>query len=344
MPGSAIPIREKNIVDIIKEYFSAQNPKGGGQFVYLLIGVVGIVVAFTAFYTIQPDEQGVVLRFGKYLKTTDPGLHFKLPLGIDEAIKVKTKLILQQDFGFRAGRDESAAQRVELDSESMMLTGDLNVADVEWVVQFQISDPQKFLFQTREPITNLRDIAQAIMRRVVGDRLVTDVLTIGRIEISDEAMKLMQDVLDKYDMGVRIVSIKLQDVNPPGPVKPSFNDVNAAKQEQEQLINQSERKYNEVIPEARGQAEKRISEARGKSLALINKAKGDVAKFNSVLAEYKLAPRVTEDRLYLDAMETVFTQQESIILVDEKLKGIVPFFGTTTSAVEKVDATETSQK
>jgi membrane protease subunit HflK len=326
---TTIPIhrgKKRNLGQMIDALFGPENPRRGGQLFYLVLGVALIFVLFTSFYTIQPDEQGVVLRFGKYLKTTEPGLHFKLPLGVDEAIKVKTKLILQEEFGFRTRAALAEKQRSGLESESLMLTGDLNVAEVEWIVQFQISDPQKFLFQVRDPVTNVRDIAQAIMRRVVGDRLVTDVLTVGRIEISDEAVLLMQDVLNKYDMGVRIVSIKLQDVNPPEPVKPSFNDVNAAKQEQEQLINQAERRYNEVIPEARGQALKQVAQARGQASALLNRAQGEAAKFSAVLKDYKEAPQLTKSRLYFDAMQEVFAKQESMVLVDERVKGVLPLF------------------
>lgn len=328
-PGRTIPInrgKKRNLGQMVDALFGPENPRRGGQFLFLVLAVFIIVVLFGSFYTIQPDEQGVVLRFGKYLNTTEPGLHFKLPLGVDEAIKVKTKLILQEEFGFRTRASLGEKQRAGLESESLMLTGDLNVAEVEWIVQFQISDPQKFLFQTRDPVANVRDIAQAIMRRVVGDRLVTDVLTVGRIEISDEALKLMQEVLDKYDMGVRIVSIKLQDVNPPEPVKPSFNDVNAAKQEQEQLINQAERRYNEVIPEAKGQALKKVAEARGQASALLNRARGESAKFSAMLKDYQRAPQLTKSRLYFDAVQEVFSKQESMVLVDDRVKGVLPLF------------------
>ena len=297
---------------------------------YLVAFIVVVSAVFTSFYTIEPDEEGVVLRFGKYHTTTQPGLHLKLPFGIDKAIKVKTKLILQEEFGFRtrsvSGKRTSYANE-GYESESLMLTGDLNVADVEWITQFQIAEPQKLLFNIRDPIQNIRDISEAVMRRVVGDRLVNDVLTVGRTEIAAEAKKLTQEILDRYDMGVKIVSIKLQDVNPPEPVKPSFNQVNEAKQVQEQAINQAEKYYNRIIPEARGKAEKKIAEAQGYASAILNRAKGDANRFRSILVSYKQAPQITRDRMYIETVEKLLERLDKITLIDPEVKGLLPVFG-----------------
>lgn len=203
-------------------------------FVPLIVALLLAVGFFTSYYTVEPDEEAVVIRLGRYLDTTQPGLHFKIPFGVDRVIKVKTKIVHQEEFGFRTQsldtRRTTYSSR-NLDEESLMLTGDLNVAEVQWVVQYQISDPFKFLFKTSEPVRNIRDVSESIMRRVVGDIMVTEVLTTGRVGIAGDAKQLMQEVLDKYDMGVLIRSIKLQDVNPPKKVQASFNDVNAAKQE-----------------------------------------------------------------------------------------------------------------
>ena len=295
----------------------------------------------STFYTVEPDEEAVLIRFGKYIATYPPGLHFKLPFGIDENINVKTKRVLQEEFGFRSlnlksrrtGYSESAYGDAYVD-ESLMLTGDLNVADVEWVVQYQIADPFKYLFQSKTPVRNIRDVSESIMRRVVGDRLVTDVLTTGRVEIAARAKDLMQNVLDRYDMGVKIVTIELQDVNPPELVKPSFNEVNEAKQEQEKVINQAEESYNRVIPEAKGKAEKRISEAEGYANALINRSLGDAQKFKTIVKEYNRYPSITKRRIYLETMESIFERMEDIIIVDPKVKGIVPIFGKMMQAKE----------
>ena len=208
-----------------------------------------------------------------------------------------------------------------------MLTGDLNVADVEWITQFQIAEPKKFLFHVRDPIQNIRDISEAMMRRVVGDMLVTDVLTIGRTQIANDALVLTQEILDQYNMGVKVVSIKLQDVNPPAPVMASFNEVNEAKQEQEQTINQAERFYNENVPKARGSAEQQIAEAEGYAEAVLNNAKGDANRFRSLLVSYRKAPQITRDRLYIETLEKVMKRLDGITVVDPEIKGLLPVFG-----------------
>lgn len=300
-----------------------------GPFLIIVLIAIG---GFTSFYTVEPDEEAVVIRFGKYLTTNPPGLHFKIPMGVDNVIKVKTKRVLQAEFGFRT--ENTSSRRTTYSSrnyknESLMLTGDLNVADVEWAVQFQISDPFKFLFETSSPETNIRDVSESIMRRVVGDRSVTDVLTTGKVEIEVRALELMQEVLDKYDMGVKIVTVKLQDVNPPELVKPSFNEVNAAKQEQEKAINQAEGQYNKIIPEARGKAEKLISEAEGYATAQLNQAIGDAEKFEAILKEYNRAPQVTRKRIYLETMSQIFNRFENITVVDPSVKGLLPVFNKT---------------
>ncbi|EQC48752.1 HflK protein [Bacteriovorax sp. BSW11_IV] len=300
------------------------------KFLVPLVTVILLLVgANTTFYTVEPDEEAVVIRFGRYLNTNPPGLHFKIPFGVDKVLKVKTKRVLQAEFGFRTtdsrGRRSEYSERT-FGNESLMLTGDLNVADVEWAVQYQISDPFKFLFQTSSPESNIRDVSESIMRRVVGDRLVSDVLTTGKIEIETQAQELMQEVLNVYDMGIKIVSVKLQDVNPPNGVKPSFNEVNEAKQEQEKVINVAEGEYNKVIPEARGKAEKLVSAAEGYSEALVNRALGDAEKFESVLKEYQRAPSITRKRIYLETMEEIFSRMEDITIVDPSIKGILPVY------------------
>jgi modulator of FtsH protease HflK len=295
-----------------------------------VLGVILLISFVTSsFYTVEPDEEAVVIRLGKYLATNPPGLHFKLPMGVDKVIKVKTTKVHQAEFGFRTSNVNTRVTQYStgnFDNESLMLTGDLNVADVEWVVQFRISDPFKFLFKTSTPEKNIRDVSEAIMRRVVGDRLVTEVLTTGRAEISAEAKVLMQEVLNKYDIGITIVTVKLQDVNPPKLVQPSFNLVNSAKQEQEKIINQAEKEYNKIIPEARGKAEKLLSEAEGYAAAIVNNAHGDTVKFLQILKEYNRAPAITKKRIYIETMEELFTRLEKITIIDPKVKGLLPVF------------------
>lgn len=304
---------------MIQDFF--QNLRKG---VMVLMALLLLIGGFTSFYTVQPEEEAVLIRLGRYVDTTTPGLHFKIPFGIDDVIKVKTTKVHQSEFGFRRTNDGNYRN---YDDESLMLTGDLNVADVQWVVQYSISNPYKFLFKTSSPERNIRDVSESIMRRVVGDRLVTEVLTTGRVEIADSAKVMMQELLDKYDMGVVIRAVKLQDVNPPDSVKPSFNEVNEAKQEQEKAINQAEEAYNKVIPEARGKADKIIQEAEGYSNEQINRAKGDAAKFVEVLSSYRKAPDVTRRRIYLETMEEIFSKFKEVTIVDPQVKGLLPVFG-----------------
>ncbi|MCX6127075.1 MAG: FtsH protease activity modulator HflK, partial [Proteobacteria bacterium] len=220
----------------------------------------------------------------------------------------------------------STYDKAQYTAESLMLSGDLNVADVEWILQYRISDPWKFLFHARDVQQNIRDISMSIMRRVVGDRLVGDVLTTGRIEISDQAKVLTQEVLDRYDMGIVVERIILQGVNPPEIVKPSFNEVNAAKQEQEKTINVAEREYNRIIPEARGSAERLIADAQGYGIDIVNRAKGNATQFEEVLKAYKLAPDITRRRLYLDTMEEIFSKAERFTVIGADVKGVLPVY------------------
>ncbi len=295
----------------------------------VIIGFIALIGLSGTYYTVEPDEEAVVIRLGKHLINTQPGLHFKIPFGVDKVIKVKTKIVHQAEFGFRTMNTSSRRTTYStknFDTESLMLTGDLNVAEVQWVVQYQISDPFKFLFKTSDPISNIRDVAESIMRRVVGDKLVTEVLTTGRIEIATNAKLLMQGVLDRYDMGVSIKSVKLQDVNPPRVVQASFNDVNAAKQEQEKMLNQAEESYNRIIPEARGKADKLVQEAEGFANAIVNRAHGDAERFTAYAKAYRKAPKITKKRIYLETMESIFKKMDDVTIVDSRIKGLLPVF------------------
>lgn len=309
-------------------------PRGGGANPWLVIGggfVVLMVVwgIFSSYYTVDISEEGVVTRFGAYNRTTPSGIHFKMPFGFEEVTLVQSKKILQEEFGFRTKDTSGTRSSFEKEGytfESLMLTGDLNVADVEWILQFRIADPWKYLFHARDVRRNIRDVSMSIMRRVVGDRLVGDVLTTGRVEIADQAKILTQEVLDQYDMGIRVEKIILQGVNPPEKVKPAFNEVNAAKQEQEQTINLAEKEYNRVIPEARGKALKFIADAEGYAIGLVNRSKGDAAQIREVLTEYKKAPDITRKRLYIETMEEVFEKSDEITVIDRNLKGVLPIY------------------
>jgi membrane protease subunit HflK len=299
----------------------------GGARRFIVLAVLGLVVlgAWTAYFTVPSDSVAVVQRFGKYLKDVPPGLHFKLPLGIDEATIVPVKRQLKQEFGFatRGATDPYQSSR-DGRRETQMVTGDLNAALVEWVVQYRISDAVKFLFDVREPQVTLRDVSESVMREVVGDRTVDEVITIGRQEIETEALARMQALVTRYEMGISIDQVQLKNINPPEPVQASFNEVNQAQQEKEKLINEARRDYNKVIPLAEGEKDQRIREADGYRLKRINEAEGDAARFNALLAEYIKAPVVTRRRIYVETLQEVMPGIRSKIVVDEQMRGILP--------------------
>jgi modulator of FtsH protease HflK len=281
----------------------------------------------------------VVQRFGKYLKQVPPGLHFKLPLGIDRATIVPVKRQLKQEFGFTTpgATDPYQSPRGgerETKQETEMVTGDLNAALVEWVVQYRISDPVKFLFEVREPSETLRYVSESVMREVVGDRTVDEVITIGRQEIETEALAKMQVLASKYVMGISIDQVQLKNINPPAPVQASFNEVNQAQQEKEKLINEARRDYNKVIPLAEGEKDQRIREADGYRLKRINEAEGDVARFSALLAEYSKAPEVTRRRIYIETLQDVMPGIRSKIIIDEQARSILPLLNL--DATQKV--------
>ncbi len=293
--------------------------------------VLAGVLAFATYYQVEPDQVGVVLRFGKFVRTAEPGPHFKLPF-MESVEKVPVQRQLKQEFGFRtqqAGVQSEFASPPEAQAEAVMLTGDLNVANVEWIVQYKVQDPYLYLFKLRDVTGTLRDMSEATMRSVVGDRSVTEVLTIGREEIQIEAKDELQALCDRYEMGVEILQLVLQDVNPPQEVRAAFNEVNQAIQEKERAINEAYAEYNRVIPEARGRANQAIQSAEGYKTQRVNRAEGDVARFENLQAEYEKAPVVTRTRLYLETLGESLPKAGKRILVDDELQGLVPFLNLT---------------
>ncbi|MCG8604426.1 FtsH protease activity modulator HflK [bacterium] len=290
------------------------------------IGLAALILVLTSFYTIAPNEKGVIQRFGKYVRTTDPGLHFKLPFGIETVKKVPVEDRLKEEFGFRTDQPAVRTRFAtgDFNGESLMLTGDLNSALVEWIVQYRIQDPVKFLFNVRNVRETLRDVCESVMRQVVGDRSVDEVIVLSRQEIEDEAQQLTQSVLDEYETGLRVVNIRLQDVVPPEPVQPAFNEVNQARQEKESIINAALAAYNQVIPQAEGQAKQTIREAEGYALNRVNRSQGDADRFLSVWREYSKAKDVTRRRMYLETMLDILPKLENIYVVDEQQNGLIP--------------------
>ncbi|MBU0499386.1 MAG: FtsH protease activity modulator HflK [Gammaproteobacteria bacterium] len=290
-----------------------------------VIGVLLAITAWSSWYTVPSDSVAVLQRFGKYQAEVPPGLHFKIPFGVDTATILPVKRQLKQEFGFYTEGATNPDQHSENPrEESPMVTGDLNAVLVEWVVQYRISEPFKFLFAMRTPGATLRDVSESVMREAVGDRTVDEVITIGRQEIEAEALAGMQKLAASYGMGVSVDQVQLKNVNPPAPVQGSFNAVNQAQQEKEKLINEARRDYNKVIPLAVGEKDQRIREAEGYRLKRINEAEGDVSRFNAVFAQYQKAPDVTQRRLYLEAMQAVLPAVQNKVVVDEDMKGILP--------------------
>ncbi|MCK4591591.1 MAG: FtsH protease activity modulator HflK [Candidatus Latescibacteria bacterium] len=287
--------------------------------------IIGLILIFTSLYQVGADEAGVIRRFGRYVNTTQPGLHLKLPFGIDKVTKVPVRRVQKEEFGFKTARAgvRTEYRRGTLLTESLMLTGDLNSAVVEWIVQYRVKDPVNYLFKLRAVTTTIRDISESVMRQVVGDRSVDEVIILSRREVAQEAKQRLQENLDAYETGIHVVTVELKDVNPPDPVKPAFNEVNEAKQEMEKMVNQAWETYNKAVPRASGEAERTIRRAEGYALDRVNRAKGDANKFLAVWKEYNRSKDVTRRRLYLETLNEVLPKIGRKYIIDSEQKGLV---------------------
>ncbi len=294
----------------------------------VLFGIASIVLlagVIMAIYTIPADSEGIVLRFGKYVDKVPSGLHVKLPFGIETVITVPTKRQQKLEFGFVTPgftNPDQISNSPKL--ESSMVTGDLNSALVEWVVQYRLTDPEQFLFDVREPSQTLRDISEAVMREVIGDRTIDEIITIGRQEIEEAVLLRISELSKRYQLGVTINQVQLKNVNPPEPVQPSFNEVNRAQQDRENFINLANGEYNKAVPSARGKADQKIRDAEGYRFKRVNEAEGDVSAFNQVLGQYLNWPEITRTRLYLETLGDVLPQAKQQIIVDDTVQQIMP--------------------
>jgi membrane protease subunit HflK len=294
---------------------------------WVIIGIVAIVLLYGSVYQISPEEMGVILRFGKYARTTEPGLHFKLPLGIETMTRVPVQRQLKLEFGFRTSKPGIQSEYISnaaTQAESVMLTGDLNVVVTEWIVQYKIKDPYKFLFKMREATTTFRGMTEAVVRRIVGDNSVDEVITVGRARIANEAKDALQQLCDAYEIGIDVNQLIFQDVNPPDLVKPSFNDVNESLQEKERKINEAWSEYNREIPKATGEADQMLRASEGYATERVNNSLGDANRFTSIYREYAKAPAVTRKRLYLETLNEVFPKLTKKIIIDQSQKGVLP--------------------
>jgi len=293
----------------------------------IAVAVIVLIILVGSLYQISPEEMGVILRFGKFVRTTNPGLHLKLPLGIEKLTKVPVQRQLKMEFGFRTSRAGIKSEyRVTGESlkEAVMLTGDLNVVVAEWIVQYKIEDAYKYLFKVRDAELTFRYMNEAIIRKVIGDNSVDEVITVGRARIALQAKEELQKLCDLYEIGIEVNQLIFQDVNPPDPVKASFNEVNESQQERERKINEAWSEYNKEIPKASGVAEQTIRGAEGYAMARINNAQGDATRFKAIYREYIRAPLVTRKRLYLEAINEILPKISKKIIFDEKQKNILP--------------------
>jgi len=290
-----------------------------------LAAIVVVMLLFGTIYQIGPEEVGIVLRFGRYVRTTNPGLRLKIPL-LESVRKVPIQRQLKQEFGFRtqeAGIRTTYSQ-ASYEDESSMLSGDLNVAMVEWIVQYRIEDPYRYLFKVRNVDETFRDMNEAVMRAVVGDRTITEVLTVGRQEIESTVELQLQELCDLYETGITIDQLVLQDVNPPDLVKPSWDEVNQAQQQRDRLINEARAEYNQVIPRANGEAQQTILQAEGYALNRTNSAQGDASRFKQLYTAYRRAPEVTRQRMYLETMQNILPRIGGKLFLDDDAKGVMP--------------------
>jgi membrane protease subunit HflK len=325
-PGGSQPSLE----DVLETIRLKLKGFKGGSVLILVAAVVAVTIFWGTWFTVQPEETGIVQRFGKVMRTAGPGLHFKLPFGVETVWLLPTARVLKEEFGFRTlaavpqGRTRYDPKAYK--DESLMLTGDLNVIDVQWIIQYRIEDPIRYLFQVRNTPKTIRDTTEAVMRRAVGNRLGSDVLTTGRVAVASEAKQEIQKILTAYESGVRLVTVELQDVTPPDKVKPAFNEVNESRQDRERTINKAQEQANQEIPKARGVATQRISEAEGYALERVNRAEGEATRFEAILGEYQGAPQVTRRRLYLEAMTGFLADMKGLYIVDRDQQAMVPWF------------------
>ncbi len=320
---------DRNIENILFKLDTSKIPRppnvSANVIVSVVLGLVALATAFSAIYQVETEEVGIVQRFGAFIKITDPGLNVKIPF-VDTVQMVPVTRQLNQQFGFRTLEPgvRSTISAAQFNDESLMLTGDLNVAVVDWIVQYRVTDPYLYVFKVRSIEETFRDMNEAVMRAVVGDRTVTEVLTVGRQDIEVTAQQRLQALCDQYETGITVDRVVLQDVNPPDPVKPSWDEVNQAQQQRDRMINEAQARYNQVIPRAGGEAQQTILQAEGYSLNRVNRSEGDATRLIAIYEEYRLAPEVTRQRLYLETMQNVLPRLGGKLFIDEDAQGVLP--------------------
>jgi modulator of FtsH protease HflK len=317
----------EQLIKQLKDRFDFSVFKRGGIWLVVLVVLV-LLVGLNSYYTVEPQETAVVQRFGRFIYTADAGLHFKIPFGIETVRKVVTGRVLQREYGYRTVQPGVRSRFVEkgYEEESMMLSGDLNVVDIQWTVQYKVQDPVNYLFQVQDVEGTLDDISESVVRRIVGNRYADEVLTIGRSAVADKARNEIQQIMDQYKTGLQIVTVKLQNANPPNPVKAAFNEVNEARQEKERMINDAQQAYNQKIPKAMGEARQTVTQAEGYALERVNRGEGEVRRFLNILTEYEKAPDVTRRRMYIEAAGELIGRVDHLLVIDESQRNLLPLF------------------
>ena len=322
---------QPDIPDILEELSNIDLSKYKGSMTTVVIVIVLCLTGYTSVFTVDPEEKAVVLKFGKEDRIVDQGLHFKLPFFMEQEYKVPVQRQLKLEFGFRTAGNETRQQYQQTQylgdsyvSEALMLTGDLNVASIEWVTQYKIADPVKYLFKVRNVDQTFRDMNEAVLREIIGDRTINEVLTVGRGEIQNLAKEKLSKLCEDYTLGIVVSQVILQDVSPPDAVKPAFNEVNQAEQEKETTIQNALAAYNKEIPKAEGTALRTVEAAEGYAVKRVNEAKGAVSRFTQVFEEYKKAPEITRQRIYLETMSEIYQAVDRKIIIDESATGVLP--------------------
>ena len=290
----------------------------------IVVGLLVLIFLGTSVFIVDQTEEAVITRFGKFIGTKGPGLQFKLPFGIDRNYTVNVQTVQTQEFGFRTMRSGSSPSYSSQTAESVMLTGDLNIVDIEWIIQYRVVDPKAWVFNVNERTPTIRDVSRSAINMLVGDRAIMDIMGVDRSAIEDAGLVFMNETFRGYGLGIDVIAVKLQNVTPPSGVQEAFEDVNKAMQDLERLINEGQQAYNEKIPKARGEAERMIQVAQGYATERVNRANGDVARFNSVYDEYRRAPEVTRQRLYYEMVEEVFKNEKDMVIVDRNLRNFLP--------------------
>ncbi|MCR5699772.1 MAG: FtsH protease activity modulator HflK [Treponemataceae bacterium] len=312
----------KNEFNKIKKRFSVK------QVIVFIIVVFGLALVFASFYKVDATEQAVITRFGKYIKTVSPGLHMKIPFGIDKNFNVPVKVVQTEQFGFSTQKN-IRSDNYNYSKESTMLTGDLNIVDVEWIIQYKITNPSDWLFKVKDKRQTIRDISQSVINQLVGDRAILDVMGIERSSIQNQAQIKMNEYFEQLGLGINVIAVQLQNVVPPRGVQDAFEDVNMASQDMERYINEGKEAYNAQIPLSQGIADQQIKIAEGYAIDRVNRAKGDVARFSAIYAEYQKAPSVTRERLYLEMMEEIFKNTKNAVIIDKELENMLPIKNIT---------------